>query len=277
MSGLTLLCSYPKSGNTWLRAVLAEIVGAPLHLHQGLPFKVLATRYYFDEFMGVSSSELTVGEIAHARAAYCRGLAAASDLPRIWKVHDCFYPPRKDIEPPFPLEALAAVVYIVRDPRDVAVSFANHFSKTIDEAIAGMEDKETHISRSASALKTQLPQYLSSWSSHVESWIDAPGIDLHLMRYEDMVGNSEETFAAVLRFLRIEFTQERLAQALNACRFEVLQAREAEEGFWESPQGVEKFFRRGKVGGWRDSLSENQAERIVAAHGRVMRRLGYLA
>lgn len=277
MSGLTLLCSYPKSGNTWLRAVLSEIEGASLKLHGGLPFGMPAIRRYFDEFMGIDSSELTADEIALARAAYCRALAEAADLPRIWKVHDCFHPPRKDIEPPFPPDALSAVVYIVRDPRDVAVSFANHFGKTIDEAIARMADEETRISRSVFALKPQLSQYLSSWSGHVESWLDAPGIKLHLLRYEDMLADPEKTFAAALDFLGIEFTRESLAQALHACRFEVLQASEAEEGFSERPPGVEKFFRRGVAGGWRDTLSENQAAHIVAAHGRVMRRLGYLS
>lgn len=279
MSGLTLLCSYPKSGNTWLRALLDEIQGriGDFRLRPGLSIPIISLRRHFDELMGVDSSELTVGEIALARAAYCRALAQASDLPRIWKVHDCFHPPRKDIEPFFPPDALVSVVYIVRDPRDVAVSFANHFDETIDEAIACMSNEELKVACSVSGLKPQLSQYLSSWSDHVESWLDAPGVKLHLMRYEDMQADPEETFAAALRFLGIEFTQERLAQALAACRFDVLQTLEAEGGFSERPPGVEKFFRRGVAGGWRDSLSENQATRIVAAHGRVMRRLGYIA
>ncbi len=277
MTGLSLLSSYPKSGNTWLRAVLSEIVGAPLQLHRGLPFNVSANRHYFDELMGIDSSDLTEPEIDVVRADYCRALAAATDLPRIWKVHDCFYSPGQDLDPPFPPEAPVSVTYIVRDPRDIAVSLANHFDKSIDEAIACMQDRELRLARAGPKLKPQLSQYLSTWSDHVESWLDAPGIRLHLVRYEDMVAKPEEAFAAVLHFLGIEFDSAKLSQALSACRFDALQAIEAAEGFSERLPGVAKFFRRGVAGGWRDSLTEDQVNRIEMAHAQVMRRLGYLA
>lgn len=278
MSGLSFLCSYPKSGNTWLRAVLDEIKGraGPFRLKPGLSTPIISLRSHFDELMGVDSADFIDAEIDKVRADYCRALASSADMPRIWKIHDCFHLPRPEFPPPFPAEALTSVVYIVRDPRDVAVSFAHHFNKPLDEAIASMADVRFSLLRSRTALGHQLPQFLSSWSNHVESWLDAPGIKLHLVRYEDMLGNAEDAFAAVLRFLGIEFDSAKLSQALSACRFDVLQSLEIEEGFGERPPGVEKFFRRGKAGGWRDSLSENQAERIVAAHGHVMQRLGYL-
>lgn len=278
MTGLSLLCSYPKSGNTWLRAVLASVLGeSPIKLQEGLPFKVFDQRSHFDDLMGIDSSDLTTAEIDAVRAAYCRAMAAAPDLPRIWKVHNCFQPPSTELEPPFPPDSLESVIYIVRDPRDVAVSFAHHVSKSIDEAISRMENDKQRMASNTSALNPQLSQYLSSWSLHVESWLDAPDIKLHLMRYEDMVGNPHVAFSEALRFLGIGFGSEKLEQALAACRFDVLQASEQKEGFRERPRRVRSFFRRGVAGGWRDSLTAEQEQRIVARHGMVMRRLGYLS
>lgn len=278
MTALSLLCSYPKSGNTWFRAVLAEVAGgeSSLQLRDGLPFKVLPTRYHFDDLMGVDSSDLTVEEIDAARAAYCRAVAESRCLPRIWKVHDCFHSPLKDVGPPFPPDTLAAVVYIVRDPRDVAVSFAHHLNKSVDEAIAKMADETMRMALGRAGLREQLPQYLSTWSDHVESWLDAPGLNLHLMRYEDMLGRPAEVFGRAVRFLGFDCEPVKLERALVACRFDVLQAREEQEGFRERPRDAEKFFRRGIAGGWRDSLTAKQERRIVERHGRVMRRLGYL-
>jgi aryl sulfotransferase len=278
MTGLSLLCSYPKSGNTWLRAVLAEIAGGEgsLQLRDGLPFKVLPSRCHFDDLMGIDSSDLAVAEIDAARAAYCRAVADSQSLPRIWKIHDCFYPPQPDMAPPFPPDALAAVVYIVRDPRDVAVSFAHHLNKSVDETIARMADETMRMALGRAALREQLPQYLSTWSDHVESWLDAPGLNLYLMRYEDMLARPAEVFGKAVRFLGFDCDDVKLERALAACRFDVLQAREAQEGFRERPRDAEKFFRRGIAGGWRDSLTVEQEQCIVERHGRVMRRLGYL-
>lgn len=278
MTGLSLLCSYPKSGNTWLRAVLAEVAtgGSSFQLRDGLPFKVLSARRYFDDLMGADSSDLTMAEIDAARAAFCRAVADSPDLPRIWKVHDCFHAPQPHTEPPFPPDALAAVVYIVRDPRDVAVSFAHHLNKSVDEAIAKMADETMRMALGRAGLRTQLPQYLSTWSDHVESWLDAPGLNLHLMRYEDMIERPAEVFGKAVRFLGFDCGDVKLDRALAACRFDVLQAREAQEGFRECPPEVENFFRRGIAGGWRDSLTAEQERCIVSQHGRVMRRLGYL-
>jgi len=278
MTGLSLLCSYPKSGNTWLRAVLVEIAGGDgsLQLRDGLPFRVLPARRYFDDLMGADSSDLTMAETDAARAAYCRAVAKSPDLPRIWKVHDCFHAPQPNTEPPFPPDALAAVVYIVRDPRDVAVSFAHHLNKSVDEAIAKMADETTRMALGRAGLRTQLPQHLSTWSDHVESWLDAPGLNLHLMRYEDMIEHPAEVFGKAVRFLGFDCDDAKLGRALAACRFDVLQAREAQEGFRECPPDVGNFFRRGIAGGWRDSLTVEQERCIVAQHGRVMRRLGYL-
>lgn len=276
MGGLILLASYPKSGSTWLRAVLAGVMNgaSSVDLRRGLPIEVLPGRRTFDDLMGIESSDLTGPEMAAARGAYCRAVAAAEDLPRMWKIHDCRLPSANGIEEPFPASAVAAVVHVVRDPRDVAVSLAHHVGKTVDYAIDAMADDDRHASRGRNRLDRQLPQFLSSWSTHAESWLDAPGpTKMHLMRYEDMIADPVASFGVVARFLGLDPTP--VEQAVAASRFDTLRAQEDSGGFRERPPHMERFFRRGIAGGWRDTLGAEQSQRIVDRHGPVMRRLGY--
>lgn len=273
MTGLILLASYPKSGNTWLRAVLESLRrgGAPVAIDQlGRTIRNIAWQRLFDAEMGVDAADLTEAEIAAARPHLHRRLAReCADWP-VFKVHDAWLPFLPDGEPPYPAEIVAAVVHVVRDPRDVAVSLANHIGRPVDDAIARMADAG-RVARG----RRQLPQFLSSWSAHVESWLDSPDLRLLTLRYEDMVADPEAAFGAVARFIGLEAEPEALAAAIAHCRFERLRAQEDAGGFVERPEACGRFFRRGEAGGWRDSLTAAQAERIARDHGRVMRRLGY--
>lgn len=273
MTGLILLASYPKSGNTWLRAVLDSLRrgGAPVAINQlGQTTTNIAWQRFFDTAMGVDAADLTTAEIAASRPHLHRRLARdCLDWP-VFKVHDAQLPFPPGGEPPFPAEIVAAVVHVVRDPRDVAVSLANHMGRPVDDAIARMADAG-RVARGAN----QLSQFLSSWSAHVESWLDSPDLRLLTLRYEDMTADPEAAFGAVARFIGLDAEPEAVAAAVAHCRFERLRAQEDAEGFTERPEACGRFFRRGEAGGWRDSLTPTQAERIERDHGRVMRRLGY--
>lgn len=278
MTGLSLLCSYLKSGNTWLRAVLDCVLNerAKIQLSELYTIPIISRRSDFDNIMGVDSSDLTTEEIMQSHAEFCRLLAASNQAARIHKVHNCYAPPSPDIEPPIPIDVLNKVVYIVRDPRDVAVSFAHHINRSVDRAIAIMGDSSTTLAAVQTIYQAQLPQHLSSWSRHVESWLDNRDINLHLIRYEDMLTAPLDTFHAVIQFLNLQCEHTRLEQILNICRFDALRQQEENHGFRERPKNSAVFFRRGVAGGWQDTLTTQQAQTIVDEHGAVMRRLGYL-
>lgn len=278
MTGLTLLCSYLKSGNTWLRVVLDCVLNerAEVQLNELYRIPSISRRSDFDNIMGVDSSDLTTEEVLQSHAEFCRHLAV-SDLPaKIRKVHSCYSSPYLDTEPAFPNDVLNKVVYIARDPRDVAVSFSHHINQSVDRAIAIMGDSSTTVAAVQTIYQEQLPQHLSSWSQHVESWLDNRDINLHLMRYEDMLSDPLDTFHSVVQFLNLQCDRTRLEQILNICRFDALQRKEANDGFGERPKSSAVFFRRGVAGGWQDTLTAHQVQTIVDDHGTVMRRLGYL-
>jgi Sulfotransferase domain len=283
MPGIVWLASYPKSGNTWLRIFLAHLLGEDdaafdlngfgRSLHNGL--SIAAERAAFDEIAGLASSELLPDEIDLLRPRVYEAAAAQSTRPAFVKVHDAYLPTPAG-EPMLSPSATQAAVYIVRNPLDVAVSLAFHAGVDFDQAIGEMADPGFAFCNPSDRLRQQLRQRLSSWSCHVESWIDAPGVKCHVMRYEDMVAHGFETFAAAVRFLDLSDDEARIRRALEGSRFDRLKEAEAATGFVERSRRAQRFFREGRAGGWRDHLAPAQAGRIIAHHGDVMRRLGYL-
>lgn len=279
MKGIVWLASYPKSGNTWFRTFLANFQSerdqpADINALGGAP--IASARGPFDEALGYDSGELTFDEIDALRPEVYRQIAREAKEPLYCKVHDAytFLPDGRPLIPP---EATAGALYFVRNPLDVAVSFAHHSAaKSIDRLITALGDEQNAFCESSASEPNQLRQKLLSWSAHVLSWVDAPGIRVHVMRYEDMKRAPEETFGRAVRFLRLPEDRGRLEKAIAFSRFEELQAQEERTGFREKVPRAKSFFRKGEVGSWREALSPEQAQRVIAAHATVMRRFGYL-
>lgn len=278
MNGYQWLASYPKSGNTWLRLALDSLLhdGAPPDFSRGIAFAPLAAaRAPFDHLLDVDSSDLTADEIGALRPRFhdIEIRDATAPLPR--KVHDA-WTLTADGEPLFSPAVTLATICVVRDPRDIAPSLAAHLGIPIDAAIAFMARPAATLASGRRRDTSQLPQRLLTWSAHVESWLDAPGMPPPLLlRYEDM---SDDAAAALLRAARHLGcpTDDRAAgRAVAATRFDALRTAEERHGFGERSGKAERFFRRGVAGGWRDTLSPAQAARIEDDHAGVMARLGY--
>ena len=266
------LASYPKSGNTWFRIFLANLLHpeqAPLDLN-ALPERtpIASSRGHFDDLLGVPSALLTPDEIDRLRPA------ADSELGRAWeepllvrKAHDA-YRWLPDGQPLLGQAPDFAALYLLRDPWDVAVSMTNHFSCTLDEAVANLSDPDFAVARSRKGLSSQLRQELSSWEGHALGWLRAP-LDLCLLRYEAMQRDPLPTFRRAVRFLGLEHEDAAIAVALEASRFERLQRLEAEQRFREAPPNTRTFFRRGAVGEGLARLAAAQREPLEAMRARV--------
>lgn len=278
MQKIIWLASYPKSGNTWLRAFLANLkseadVPADINELRGGP--IASARLLFDEAMGIEASDLTLAEIERYRPAVYEHMATCSETTMFLKIHDAFT--RNDAGLPIiSRTATKGAIYLIRNPLDVAVSYAHHMSVPIDRAIKVMAQEKHALVSSKKNISHQLRQRLLTWSSHVESWVDNSELAVHMMRYEDMVQHPVETFTAAARFADLSTEPAAIEQAIAFSSFDVLQSQERERGFSEKPAGVESFFRKGKVGAWREVLSDQQADQIVQDHSQVMSRFGYL-
>ncbi|TKD51870.1 sulfotransferase domain-containing protein [Sphingomonas baiyangensis] len=279
MSGrLFWLASYPKSGNTWFRAFLRNLDGEgadPASINDLGSTSLAAARSWIDDLIGFDTADLASHEIASVRPAVYR---FASDHARGFvcrKIHDACTRVANG-EWIISAAATAGALYLVRNPLDVAISYAHHASITLDEAIAALADPDYCIAAGKGGqLKPQVEQRLLSWSGHVTSWVDNPDIAVHVLRYEDMQRVGAPAFAAAATFLRRDATPAAIARALAHSSFDKLKAQEDRETFRERAQRSARFFRKGKIGDWQTTLSGAQIDRIVEAHGTVMQRFNY--
>jgi hypothetical protein len=169
-------------------------------------------------------------------------------------------------------EVTAGALYIVRDPRDVAVSYSYHRGSSVDETIAFMADSEAAVG----GTDLKVFEKLSSWSDHVHSWTNRSHPNMRLLRYEDMVRSPEAAFGALITWLGEKPPPDRLERALRFSAFDELRAQEQAKGFKERvAESTAPFFGTGRPGHWRKILTSAQQARIERDHGIIMHRFGY--
>ncbi|WOS40493.1 sulfotransferase domain-containing protein [Xanthomonas rydalmerensis] len=267
--GIFWLASYPKSGNTWVRCLIASLQhgAAEVDLDELAPaLPNAASRVWLARHLDVDIGELTPTELHLLRGAAYRRCAAQTLS--ILKVHDHHDPML------FPAAATLGTVYIVRDPRDVAHSWADHACLDLDTAIEQLGKSGTTMSASMAEYRPQALQRYGSWSEHVASWQQAPGPRL-LLRYEDLQADPLRETARLADFLGLPAEPTQVARAVAACGFETLRDTEQRLGFAERQKGQARFFRQGRAGAWRSALNATQAARVLADHGPIMAWLGY--
>jgi hypothetical protein len=280
VSGIIWLASYPKSGNTWLRVLLTNYVRStdePADINRLIGGPGASARERFDHWVGVEASALDPNVVERLRPEVYRCLARDADETLFVKVHDAWV--RLDTgEPMFPVDVTLGVVYIIRNPLDLAASCAHHWGTSIAAAVERLCDGSAAASagRVSPGMPDQLRQRLGSWDEHVRSWVDDSGGPLHVVRYEDLSVDPCGFFGGVVKFCGLDYDEDLVKKAVAFSSFGELKRQEASAGFaersWAAPGG---FFRRGEVGSWRDELPGHLAERLTTAHHQTMQRFGY--
>lgn len=276
LTGFVWLASYPKSGNTWFRALLTayEDTQGEVNINR-LAARHAARERLFERYLACDGSLLTIDETFIARRAMYLLLkdGATTDEPQ--KVHDANLPLANG-QLLFPPEATAAVIHLVRHPFDVAVSYAFHLGleQNIDRCIDNMCNAEFRVDGLSHA---QMPQVQSDWSSHTISWLDMPDVRRITLRYEDMLADTESALTRALRAMdpATEPDADRVRRAVEATSFGKLKAQEAAGSFKERSKKSEAFFRSGKVGDWQNHLTPAQCARLSKVLAPAMQRMGY--
>jgi Sulfotransferase domain len=275
--GIVWIASFPKSGNTWVRTFLhniAKLLGGeddPQDINAMGRFSTWEIRKpNYTEALGFEPTDSHRDEIASVRHKVQQRIADEHDGLVFIKTHQAMVMDRGYSTVNFAVTSGA--IYIVRNPLDVAISYAHHMGRSIDETIEsiGTQDIETMV--------TDLAVYevYGSWSQHVHSWTHKPHPAIHVMRYEDMVAAPAEHFGRLVRHLLLDATSAQIADAIDRCSFDKLRAQEERDGFRERPEVSQRFFREGRPGQWREVLTPAQIDRIVRDHGEQMARFGYL-
>jgi sulfotransferase family protein len=241
------LVSYPRSGNTWTRFLLGNLIS------QNAP-------------VTFSNIESRIPEIYFNPDRELRALPR----PRMLKSHECF-------QPQYP-----HVIYIVRDPRDVAISFYHHNVKA-----RNIPDHYPMASFVPRFIEGEFDKKFGSWRDNVLSWTSVRGgsPNFMMLRYEKMKRDTAGALLQVADFLErsalrtIDASPAALEKAIELSSPERMRALEKEEAAdWvltKSTRSDKPFVRTAKAGGWKSQLAAESVEMIEAAWGDLMQSLGY--
>lgn len=277
MSGIYWLASYPKSGNTWVRTLLTNYIGdytTPADINDLQTDSVASLRELFDEYIGLASAELTLKQIRYYQPYTYEEMLKESKRDLYIKVHDA-YTLNADGNPLFPAHVTNGVIYIMRNPLDVIVSYAHHNHVAVEKFFTTICDETHTMATSKKEINNQLPQLLLSWEGHIESWMKS-GLNIHIMRYEDMIADPYGEFKNMLEFMGFPVEDTRLRKAVAFSSFDELQQQEKLYGFNEKNIKSESFFRKGKIGSYREKLNREQIETIISCNRKAMLQYGYL-
>ena len=223
--------SYPRSGSTWLRFLL------------------------FDSLVGEPSGFKTVNQAIPDVKLHKEGMPLLPGGGRLIKSHEVFHPEYR------------RAVYLVRDPRDVALS-----EYAYQTALGLVNDD----------LDAYLAKFLAdgvnpfaSWREHVESWLKAPlgPEQLLIVRFEDLRADAFQTLVQIVEFLGLTPDRARIRAAIANNTVEKMKAKEKETPQRASARG--QFIRSGSSGGWRKNLTPEQVALFGQQVAEAMERLGY--
>jgi hypothetical protein len=235
------LTSYPRSGNTWTRFLVGNLV-------------------YQNEPVTFLSVERLVPDMYKSSDRVLRNLPR----PRILKSHECFDPRYKK------------VIYIVRDPRDVAVS--NYHWELKLRSVPEGYPIEDFVPR---WMEPQFWPSIGSWGEHVTSWLSTRegNKGFLLLRYEDLQRDPQGELERVAKFVGIVPTPERLNRAADLSSADNMRKLERQEGAkWVATTLTRQdkpFVRNASSGNWKTILPEKTVAYIETRWGHLMRTLGY--
>lgn len=273
MGAIIWLASYPKSGNTWMRALLHNLLrnpDRPTPINDINKFSIgeTAANWYY-QFTEKRAPDLTGEELAALRPKVHHSMMNAHPDSVFVKTHS--FLGEACGQPIHTMECTAGAIYIVRNPLDVCSSFANHFGISIDDAITAMADEHGVGAPS----ETNVSEYLASWSKNVRSWT-VPHPQIKVVRYEDLLERPLRTFGGVAQFLGLNPPKDRLKKAVKFSSFKELSSQESKAGFKEKSVHAKRFFNAGKKDQWREKLTEDQIQRIIEDHREQMERFKYV-
>jgi len=239
---LVWLASYPKSGNTWVRAAISLAVKGNLDLNN------LGINSFANCILPNISKMVKLQKPGDVKDFWN---ISQENLSKRLKNHNSMFLKTHNVcgkigDISFPLKQYTrAVIYIIRDPRDVAISYSHHFGVSIETAIKNLMDVGNFIFNKERLDKSEI---ISSWNNHVRSWLTSD-LNVLLIKYEDLLKEPEKNFEKIFNFLKIKPIL-KLSEIVKVVNFNSLSVNENELGFLEKSKKSVSFFRKGTSQQW---------------------------
>lgn len=270
------LASYPKSGNTWFRSFLTALINqGEIDINKMETDGIFSAKEYIESILDVCTDDLRPREFESLRkiAFVHKVQEAKKDL--FVKIHDAYTYSRWDGLPLIPNSGSRLVLYLVRNPLDVLLSLANHTGLNLEDTIDKFMNCEEGAFDKKGKTAQQYYQLMGTWAMHVASWMNQKNIPVHIIRYEDMKCKPFETFKEAVFQMQLDYSDEAILKAIEACDFNKLKKQEENKGFKERATPSSAFFFKGETGRWKKELTKEQIQKIMTVNESMMKRLGY--
>jgi len=234
------IASYPKAGNTWVRFLMADLLAGPI-----------ADAAQVETLIPDTHKAPRDGPALHRGAAF-------------YKTHRL--PAAHRLAP----GNSAGALYVVRNPLDLFCSCLRYQPGEAADFLFRVA--------TAGGVPAYAERGFGTLLEHVDAWLNAP-IPVLAVRYEDLASDPIRVVADIAKRLRVPKTPVQIAATVRRCSFKAMQAMEEAggEGPFDEPDrpaGL-RFMHRGRVGGFRELLSDTEIDMLASSFADVMERLGY--
>ena len=273
------LASYPKSGNTLLRSILAS------YLFSNDGNLKLDYIYKIRQFPSIDDFQKLNIDLSNEKEVFQNFIEAQKIINKdkkikfikthssLARINNCNFTDFNN--------SLGAI-YVVRDPRNVVTSFAHHYNLSIGQAVSVMIDPKRWLVKTDLVYKT----FMSSWSINYNSWKQMKNKVL-FVKYEDLLNRKKTTLIKIFKFLdelgfkNLKLDMDKLNKVIESSDFSTMQKLEKNEDFKEGvidqETGKRKtFFRLGPKNDWKQILDNKYKEKIEIVFKKEMTELGYL-
>jgi hypothetical protein len=276
------LASYPKSGNTWLRSLLASYYFSK---DGSFDFHLLD---HIDQFPSAQFFRDKKDTFSHPEDTSNLWLSEQEKINqnnkiRFLKTHNALC---KINSNSFTNEKnTLAGIYIIRDPRNIVTSLANHYQVDVNKAFDFMKDEKKALIEKVDKRYLGFVPILS-WALHQESWIKCTKFPILTIRYEDLQLQTFQTFIKVIKFINKLTNLENLTdeskakQSISSCEFEKLKKLENKNGFSEAM--VDKktkkkisFFNLGRENDYKRLLQTNLIDEMSSLYNQQIKKFNY--
>ena len=281
MKKIIWISSYPKSGNTWMRFLISNYF---FNTSNEFNFQIADnTILMFPQLslMKKIVDRKTLIENPFNISKYWLNLQKEVSIDGgnvvFFKNHNALISIEKNDFTN--MDLTLAAIYIVRDPRDVVISYAHYKNESYDKVISDLCDKKLFYNIS-SIDNFPYIEILGSWSYHYKSWkFGMPDMPRVIIKYEDLlkdcIGQFNNTIDFLSKILNHKKDNNKIQFSVENSEFSLLQEGEKKFGM-KTNKGKDKFFRSGKAQQWKNLLSLTQIKKIEASCQQGMKELNYL-